>query len=641
MPDERGAPPPASRTTAATTPPPWTRADVVVLAAVLGIAAVLTWPELFHGWYSWDDGAMAQVAERVMRGELPHRDFDEPWTGGWSFVQAGLFHLFGTSLRMLRVPIFIAWLASLACGFRLARRFVSPAVGGVVTLAWGAWSLYAWHYPLLNWYYAPLALCSAWGVTRFVESRRRWYVVFAGAMAGIAFAQKITGLFLLAALLLWCAAHVAFAAPPVRREASRARGFALLVTAAGGVFVALVARLVWGLPAEFHGSAAFVFIVPIVVTVLWMGWSAWESGVAVAAGLRALLSLLLPLLAGVAVPLVPMLLVYAAHGAVHDLVFGVFVRPAARLALLWFAPPGRLAMGGMMLAPLVLALGVRYAAPPRARPAIAAALVLGAVAGALSHYDQFTASSTALMMRGIPVLLPFVALWGAWRREDEPGPYRSVAFLLVACAATSQLLQVPYAFLPYALYATPIALVALVAVVAQRTATPAPALLLAGAFFLVAGVGHPATSEAKPEPERWAKLTMPRGGLWVSPQDSAQFAGVAQLLAARPAGPVLVVGDAPEYAFLLERPSASRVIYDVLADSASKDAQLVLPRLARAGVQTVILLNQFGMNDSLTTRQERALRQEFPHSRGFGRVVLDGRTFRRFVEVRWRGDSLR
>ena len=638
---EREAPAPGSRATLTTAPPPWTRADAVVLVAVLGIAAALVWPELFRGWYSWDDGAMAQVAERVMRGELPHRDFDDPWTGGWSFVQAGLFQLFGTTLRMLRIPIFVAWLASLTCGFRLARRFVSPAVAGVATLAWGVWSLYAWHYPLLNWYYAPLALFSVWGVTRFVESGRRSYLVLAGVMAGIATAQKITGLFLLAALLLWCAAHVSHAALPARRDAARPRGFAVLVTGAGVAYVLMVTRLVRGLPAEFHGSAAFLFIFPVIATVLWMGLDALEAGVAAGAGVRALLALLLPLLVGVAVPLVPLLLVYAAHGAVHDLLFGVFVRPSARLALLWFAPPGRLATAGMMLAPLVLALGVRYAAPARARTALALALVLGTVAGVLSHYDQFSAASTALMIRGLPVLLPLVALWGGWRREEEPGPYGSVVFLLVACAATSQLLQVPYAFLPYALYTTPIAMIALVAVVARRSAVPAPALLMAGVFFIVAGIGHPATSEAKPEPDQWARLTMPRGGLWVSAHDSAQFAGVAQLLAGRPAGPVHVVGDAPEYTFLLERPSASRVIYDVLADSSSKDARLVLPRLKRAGVQTVILLNQFGMNDSLTTRQERALRQEYPRSREFGRLTFDGRTFRHFVEVRWREDSLR
>lgn len=55
-------------------PPPWTRTAALVLAAVIGISAALVWPELFRGWFSWDDGAMAQVADRVLHGQLPHRD---------------------------------------------------------------------------------------------------------------------------------------------------------------------------------------------------------------------------------------------------------------------------------------------------------------------------------------------------------------------------------------------------------------------------------------------------------------------------------------------------------------------------------------------------------------------------------------
>jgi hypothetical protein len=356
---------------------------------------------------------------------------------------------------------------------------------------------------------------------------------------------------------------------------------------------------------------------------------------------RALVALLVPLAVGVAVPLVPFLLVYVAHGAVGDLIVGVFLRPAARLALIVSPPPGRVATAGMMLAPLVLAFGVRHAAPARGRATAVFAVILGALAGVLAQRDQFTASSVALIVRGLPIALPLVALWGCARREEEPGPYGSVVFLLVTCAATAQLLQVPWASLSYALYATPIAVVALVALLAHRSASASPAVLLAGAFLVVAGYRHPATLEEKPEPDRWARLALPRGGLWVSPQDSAQFHGVARVMAGRPAGPIHVTGDAPEYAFLLERPSASRVIYDVLADSTAKDEHLVLPMLARSGVQTVILLNQFGMNDSLTIRQQRALRREFTESRPVGRLVFDGRTFRHFADVRWRADSSR
>lgn len=621
-------------------PPPWTRADAAVLAVVLGISAALVWPELFRGWYPWDDGAMGQVADRVLHGQLPHRDFDDPWTGGWSFMQAWIFQVFGTSLRMLRIPIFVAWLASLACGFRLARRFATPPVAGVATLAWGVWSLYAWHYPLLNWYYAPLALFASWGVIRFVESGRRRHLVLAGVMVGIAITFKITGLYLLAAFLLWCAMHVAYAG---RHASTRGRsaGYAVLATGAGAVFVLLVVRLVLGLPAEIHGSALFLFALPSAACVAWLGWSARAAGVPAGAGVRALVALLAPLAAGMAVPLVPFAAAYVATGAVGDLVVGVFVRPAARLSMIWSPPPGRMAMAGMMLAPFMLVLGVRYIRPARGHAMAAVAVILGALAGGLAQHDQFTAWSVGVMVRSLPVMLPLVALWGSWRREEEPGPYGSVVFLLVTCAATSQLLQVPWSSLPYSLYAAPIAVLALVALLAHRNAAASPAVLFAGVFLVVAGLGHPATSAEKPDPERWARLALPRGGLLVSAQDSAMFQDVARLMAQRPAGPIHVIGDAPEFAFLSARLPVSRVIYDVLADSTAKDERLVLPLLARAGVQTVLVLNQFGRNDSLTTRQARALRREFPESRQLGRLEFDGKAFHRFVDVRWRGDSAR
>ncbi|MBA4072735.1 MAG: hypothetical protein C0497_12995 [Gemmatimonas sp.] len=620
--------------------PPWTRWDVAVIVAVTAVAAALVWPSLFHGWYPWDDGAMAQVAERVMRGQLPHRDFDEPWTGGWSFVQAGIFQLFGTSLRMLRIPIFLAWLGSLACGYRLTRRFTTPAVAGAATLAWAIWSLYAWRYPLLNWYYAPLALTAAWTIARFLETGHRAYVALAGALCGIAISLKITGLFLLAALLLWCAAHVASDA---RRNPStmRGNGFFVFVAVAGTLFALIVTRLVLGLPREFHGSALGVFLLPIAGTIAWLVWEARRSGLPTAAGMRALAGLLVPLAAGLAVPLVPFLLVFVLQGAVDDLMIGVFVRPAARLSLVFSPPPGRLASYGFALAPLVLAVGVRYAVTALPRTTAAAAVLLGGLAGALAHLDQFTVASSAMVVRGLPLILPIVLLWSAWRHEEDSRPHGSLVFLLVATAATSQLLQVPWASLSYALYATPIAVIALVAVLGMRSETPAPAVLLVALFMVMAGLGHRATSEIKPEPDRWARLALPRGGLWVSPRDSALFDDVARLVAAQPAGPIHVVGDAPEYAFLLSRPAATRVIYDALADSAARDPLVVLPALDRAGVRTVLLLNQFGYNDSLIMRQQRALRAAYPDVRFLGPVVRVGPAFSRFLEVRWRPDAPR
>lgn len=74
-----------------------TRTDRLVLAGVLILAGGFVWLDLFNGWLAGDNGAMSQVAARVLAGQLPRRDFDDPWTGGYSFLQAALFRTFGAS----------------------------------------------------------------------------------------------------------------------------------------------------------------------------------------------------------------------------------------------------------------------------------------------------------------------------------------------------------------------------------------------------------------------------------------------------------------------------------------------------------------------------------------------------------------
>lgn len=634
--------------------PAWRAADVIAVAAVLAIAGALVWPELFRGWYPFDDGAMAQVADRVRHGQLPHRDFDDPWTGGWSFLQAAIFSAFGTTLRMLRVPIFVAWLAGLGVGYRVARRFVEPIAAAAVMIASAVWSLYAWHYPLLNWYYPPLAMGAVWCTIRFVESGHRGFVVGAGVLAGAAIVMKVTGFYLLAALLLWTAAHAAEPSGTGRRSA----GFAGFVAMSGGAFTLVVVKLVTSLPRDLHGSVLAIFAAPIAATVLWMVWRAWESGWSLRDGVRRVLAVAIPLVVGVALVALPFVLYYALHGALHDLYTGVFVRPAQRLTKLFGAPPGRITIAGMLVAPFVLVVGLRAArAASFMRDSVIAA-ALGVVCGAIALKDEFTASSAALLVRGLPVMLPAAALalhaLSRWRRDGDAdagtrapsggdaasAPYASVAMLLVAMATCSQLLQVPWASLNYALYGVPLALLAVTALMHRANRAAVPAVLFGMLFLAVAGYGHRATNELKPLAERWAPQALPRGGLMVSPDDSALFHDVAALVAPHP-GPIHVVGDAPEYAFLLERPAPSRVIYDVLADSTAREPSIVLPALEREGVRTVLLLNQFGYNDSLTVREQRALRRAYPESRGVGRWELEGKTLRRFLEVRWRADSAR
>src|SRR5262249_49429336 len=73
-----------------------------------------------RGWISHDDGALAQGAERLLHGELPHRDFVEIYTGALDYVHAFAFRAFGTTFSSMRLVLFAAFLVWLPVFYRLA-----------------------------------------------------------------------------------------------------------------------------------------------------------------------------------------------------------------------------------------------------------------------------------------------------------------------------------------------------------------------------------------------------------------------------------------------------------------------------------------------------------------------------------------
>src|SRR5205809_6986224 len=80
----------------------------LIIIWILSAAYVFTFVD--RGWIPHDDGSLAQMAERVLGGELPHRDFDEIYTGGVSFQYAVAFKILALKLLSLRIVIFLFFL---------------------------------------------------------------------------------------------------------------------------------------------------------------------------------------------------------------------------------------------------------------------------------------------------------------------------------------------------------------------------------------------------------------------------------------------------------------------------------------------------------------------------------------------------
>jgi len=103
------------------------------LAVVLILGALYLWQYLDRGWVPHDEGTLAQSAERVLQGQLPHRDFDEVYTGGLSYWNALAFRVGGVRLTSIRWALFLAFLVWLPAVYFLATRWASIPVALLVT----------------------------------------------------------------------------------------------------------------------------------------------------------------------------------------------------------------------------------------------------------------------------------------------------------------------------------------------------------------------------------------------------------------------------------------------------------------------------------------------------------------------------
>ena len=88
-----------------------------------------------------DEGILDQSAERVLHGELPHRDFNEPYTGGLAYLDAASFRIFGVNLMVLHWVLFAFFLLWVPAVFAIAREFCAPWPSAGVTLLCVAWSV--------------------------------------------------------------------------------------------------------------------------------------------------------------------------------------------------------------------------------------------------------------------------------------------------------------------------------------------------------------------------------------------------------------------------------------------------------------------------------------------------------------------
>ena len=621
------------------------------------VAALYLFSFADERWIPHDEGTLAQSAERVLAGELPHRDFDELYTGGLSAYHALAFALFGKSLLSLRWALLAAVvLLFLPCYLYLARR-VLP-VGGALLLATIAlgWSLPNYFGPLPSWYNLILAVAGTAALARSLDREGSRWRFLAGVCAGLSLLVKSSGLwFVLGACLFLLYDEerlVDEGEAPARARQGEAGGRAGRAGRAGlasrggrggrggrssrAVACLLTALALVGAGALFalarrvdSAQALVHFALPASAIATWIALDEWRRGGASPRRALARLALrLTPFLAGVALCLLPFLFLYAWTGSLADLWRGLFVLPLRRFELARLSPPA-LSSALFALPLLALLAAPRLFEGRRAQLALAG---LAALALALflpsSRQWAYRASWSAVRPLG-----PLLALVG-WRALRDPCARsegrlaRRELLLYLSMAASLALIQMPYAGPIYFCYVAPMLALAAAALLARAGVASRPVCVASGLFFALFGLlwlvtgtqddlgwGYMRRAGVRP-------LELARGGLSIHTSEAVEYEALIHSLAALPPGATLYAApDCPEVYFLAGRRNPTATLFEIF-DSDAEREQHILAEVGAGEVQALVLNSAPRFSPPLRPEFEQRLRQDFANWTRIGRFEV-------------------
>ncbi len=150
-----------------------------------------------------DEGIILQAAERVLRGQIPYRDFFIFYTPGSIYIQAALFKVFGDSLVVARTGIAFVGAACSVVTYCLARRVCSRKISlfaaGMTTLVSVAYRFVVVH----NWYSTLFTCLAVYAAVRLLESgKRSWSFLTGSLMALTILTEQSKGAVLLGGFVL-------------------------------------------------------------------------------------------------------------------------------------------------------------------------------------------------------------------------------------------------------------------------------------------------------------------------------------------------------------------------------------------------------------------------------------------------------
>ena len=588
-----------------------------LLLGVVLIAAVNAGILLKSGWVPHDEGAFAVAAAHARHGELPHRDFQEIYTGGLTLVNAAAMRVFGVNMAAMRYPMYAVFLVWVAVVFAISRRFEGDWGATMMTLLMVAISYPNYRAAVPSWYNLFLATFGILALFRFAETRRLRWVFVAGVLGGLSFLVKVSGLYFLAAALCW----LLFYEQDDEVESTQGTGVLRhVVTVLALVFALLVWRTIgWSLSPRY--LVHFVLPSVAVVAVLVRREFRTQKHVSDFQRITRLVKLSATLLIGALVPVLIFLIPYVRSGSISAFMAEVFQFPFRRLRFASY-PPERLEN---LLPTLVVCAVMVYAIRGVRRKwtdwvFLCAAICGVAAAGRVRPGYHIVWSALTLM---VPCTVVIALGW--MERVEMDAFRRQRVFLLVASAAICGLVRFPFASPVYLLYVLPLAAMVWVGLVPRR---PHSRLVLSTMvvgyilFFTLwvtsspvgaIGIGY--------KPSRMEALASePAGGLRVPKNERDLYDRLTQTVLQHVRGEYIYAGpDCPQVYFLSGTKQADRAMFDFLdeTDATGRTAQ-ILNELEEHKVNVVVIDRAPSFSPPMEPSLHGELAVRYPHAETTG-----------------------
>jgi hypothetical protein len=601
----------------------------IILIVVWILSGLYAASLLSRGWVPHDEGTIGQSAERVLQGELPHRDFDELYTGGLTYLNALAFRLFGETLLSPRIMLFLFFLAWVPAVFWIASRFTGAFGAGAVTLLAVAWSIPNYSAALPSWYNLFFATFGLATVLRYLETNARKWLFVAGLCCGISFLFKLSGIYFAAGVLLFMVFREQEEARlDPRGQRPRFSFYSLLLLLGLTAFVAALVLLI-----RHNGSAVVVveFVLPAAAVAVLFG-ARELAGIPGASRRRfsGFLQMLLPFIAGIVLPVFIFLIPYLHAAALEDFINGVFILPGRRLAFAARRPPG---YGiNKLLATVALVLLLIAAYKSRLRSTVAQVAIAIALFGALllsgTHPRIYSSIWAPLLL-----LIPLSTLAAIFVLQNSSATRRQEVALLIAVTATCTLIQLPFSAGIYFCYVAPLLALSLLAIFATGARVTRALLGILLAFYLAFAVLRVTPGFLysmgyfyQPNPQTEALQLARAGGLRIDPAQAVEYDQLIPDIQARAGSSAYIYAgpDCPEVYFLAGKRNPTRTLFDFFDDPRAHTAT-VLQAVDSRQIQVIAIFSKPEFSGPMTDDLMSALRERFPQSKQIGRF-----------EVRWR-----